>query len=360
MGGVSAQAACQRPPVLPSTSPDDGTWTTAQRQHATTIVTIGSQRGVPPRGWVIAVATAMQESGLRNLANSAVPRSLTLPHDGLGHDHDSVGVFQQRVSPPDGQGNWGSLEELMDPPTATDKFYTALLKVADWQKMRLTDAAQAVQKSGTPEAYQKWERPAEQLVAAIAGFGSISEIGGGAPQAPCGTAAIPPATVGPDGWVQPVHAFVGDRFGAPRPNGRRHAGVDLIAARNLPIRAAAAGVVTKVNCQSSTGTCDSDGNSKASGCGWYTEVTHALNVTYQGQTITSAVTRSCHMVTQPSVHIGQIVAAGDVLGFVGSSGGSSGPHLHWEVHLNPGSSVDSSNATDPEPWMVFVRSPLGQ
>jgi hypothetical protein len=84
------------------------------------------------------------------------------------------------------------------------------------------------------------------------------------------------------------------------------------------------------------------------------------NLTYNGARVTSVVTRYCHMDSQPSVHIGQQVEAGAVLGFVGSSGGSSGPHLHWELHLNPGESVDSADASNPEPWMIFVRAPLGQ
>lgn len=361
LGATSAAGACKTPPVAATARPATGTWSAVQKAHATTIVTIGSQRGVPPRGWVIAVATAMQESSLRNLANTAVPRSLTFPHDASGSDHDSVGLFQQRVSPPDGHGTWGNVDELMTPATAAGKFYTALLKIEHWQQMRLTDAAQQVQRSGTPQAYQKWERAAEALVASIVGVSDIGQIGGGPPQAPCGTAALPEGTVGPDGWIQPVNATVGDggRFGAPRPGGRLHAGVDLIAARGTPIRAAADGTVTKVRCQSSTGTCDSDGNSKATGCGWYAEVTHAVNLTYNGTSVTRVVTRYCHMDSQPHVHLGQAVQAGTVLGFVGSSGGSSGPHLHWEVHLNPGESVESADATNPETWMIFVRAPLG-
>jgi murein DD-endopeptidase MepM/ murein hydrolase activator NlpD len=359
--GTSANAACKAPPVaVTAAAPTADDWNAAQKAHATTIVSVGSQRGIPPRGWVIAVATAIQESSLRNLANTSIPRSQTLPHDAVGSDHDSVGLFQQRVSPPDGQGTWGSVNELMIPATATGKFYTALLKVENWRQMRLTDAAQQVQRSGTPQAYQKWERAAEALVASIAGVGDIGQIGGGPPQAPCGTAALPSETVGPDGWVQPVTARVGDRFGAPRPGGRLHAGVDLIAARGTPIRAAAAGIITKVRCQSSTGTCDSDGNPKATGCGWYVEVTHAVNLTYNGVRVTRVISRYCHMNSQPSVEIGQRVEAGAVLGFVGSSGGSSGPHLHWEVHLNPGESADSSDATNPEPWMIFVHAPLGR
>jgi murein DD-endopeptidase MepM/ murein hydrolase activator NlpD len=352
LGAQTAQAFCQ--PAPQQSQPSDTTWTEVQRQHATTIVATGSQRGIPPRGWVIALATAMQESSLHNLANSSVAASLHLPHDGTGKDHDSVGLFQQRPNPPDGQGSWGTVAELMDPATSAGKFYGALLKVEDWQTMQLTVAAQHVQRSGTPLAYQKWEHAAELLAASIAGVPDIGQIGGGPPHAPCGTEGIPPGTVGPDGWIQPVHAPVGDKFGAPRPNNRTHAGVDLIASRNTPIRAIAAGTVTKILCQSSTGTCDSDGSSQATGCGWYTEVTHPVSVSYQGNPITSVVSRYCHLASHPAVQIGQTLAAGDVLGYVGSSGGSSGPHLHFEIHVRREALSTEREAYEPVDPVAFL------
>jgi hypothetical protein len=85
---------------------------------------------VPPRGWVIAIATALQESYLRNLG-----------HLGPGNDHDSLGLFQQRPS----QG-WGTPEQIMNPEYASRRFYEKLLQVPDWQAVALTEAAQAVQR----------------------------------------------------------------------------------------------------------------------------------------------------------------------------------------------------------------------
>ena len=86
------------------------------------IIKVGQDLKVPPRGWVIAVATALQESRLQNL-----------PHLGPVNDHDSIGVFQQRPS----QG-WGTLEQLADPAYQSRKFYEKLLTVAGWQTMSLT------------------------------------------------------------------------------------------------------------------------------------------------------------------------------------------------------------------------------
>lgn len=103
---------------------------------------------VPARGQIVALATALQESGLRNLDYG---------------DRDSLGLFQQRPS----QG-WGTATEIRDPVHASTKFYEALLKVSGWQSMTVTQAAQAVQKSGYPEAYAKWEPLVTALQKAIA------------------------------------------------------------------------------------------------------------------------------------------------------------------------------------------------
>ncbi|MFG1955051.1 M23 family metallopeptidase [Micromonospora sp. NPDC048830] len=345
-GLAQAEAAACEVPSLPGPSPipGAGAWGSAETTNAATIVAVGRQRQVPPRGYVIALATAMQESTLRNLANATVPESLTLPHEGVGRDHDSVGLFQQRPG-------WGSVRERMTPTYAAGKFYEALLRVDGWQRMRLTDAAQAVQRSGYPEEYQKWEDDAEQLAARVLGLPNIGDIGGGAPTAPCGTDDLGPVPVGPGGWVQPIRATIVSPFG--QRGGRLHAGVDMSKAdvRGDAIRAASTGVVEQVKCDWYT-TCDRDGNTSQRGCGWYVDIRHPGDI----------VTRYCHMIQRPEVSIGQRVTAGTVIGFVGNSGGSSGPHLHFEVHLNvpPGPyHANGGNAVDPEPWMRARGVPLG-
>ncbi|GAA3796733.1 C40 family peptidase [Streptomyces phyllanthi] len=119
-----------------------------QIPNAKTIVAAGIAMKVPTRGQIVALATALQESRLRNLAYG---------------DRDSLGLFQQRPS----QG-WGTAEQVRDPVYASRKFYKALLKVDGWQQMTITQAAQAVQKSGYPGAYAKWENIARALQKAIA------------------------------------------------------------------------------------------------------------------------------------------------------------------------------------------------
>ena len=346
-GQMQAEAAACGTLPDPNASPAPATddWNIVQVAHAAAIVSTGQRKTVPPGGFVIALAVAMQESTLRNLANANVPESLTLPHDGVGQDHDSVGLFQQRPG-------WGSVRDRMTPSYAAGKFYDKLLTVEGWQRMRLTDAAQAVQISGYPEAYQQWETAAEQLAAHVLGLPDIEAIGGGDPTAPCGVNDLGPVPVGPGGWVQPVRAGIVSPYGMR--GGRLHAGVDLGGPdiRGKAIRAAATGVVEQMMCDSSIGTCDRDGSPSVAGCGWYVDLRHADDV----------VTRYCHMIRKPEVRIGQTVQAGAVIGFVGSSGNSSGPHLHFEVHLNvpPGPyNANGGNAVNPEPFMRAQGAPLG-
>ena len=110
------------------------------------VIAAGLQMKIPERGIIIGLATAMQESGLRNLANPNVPESLTFPSEGKGHDQQSVGIFQQ-------QPWWGTIRDLMTPRIAALKFFAALLKVGGWQQMAPTVAAQAVQQSAFPDAF---------------------------------------------------------------------------------------------------------------------------------------------------------------------------------------------------------------
>ena len=98
----------------------------------------------------IALATAFQESKLRNIDYG---------------DRDSVGLFQQRPS----QG-WGSPEQLMDPDFATNAFYDELVEVDGYEELRITEAAQRVQRSGYPEAYEEHAEGARALASALTGW----------------------------------------------------------------------------------------------------------------------------------------------------------------------------------------------
>jgi hypothetical protein len=120
---------------------------TEQAANAGTIAGVARARGLPDRAIVIALATAQQESRLRNLDYG---------------DRDSLGLFQQRPS----QG-WGTEAQVQDPVYAAGIFYDRLVTVPGWDTGRLTDVAQTVQRSGYPEAYQQWEPMAAELTAAF-------------------------------------------------------------------------------------------------------------------------------------------------------------------------------------------------
>jgi hypothetical protein len=124
-------------------------FTPEQAVNAATITAVGTGRGLPQRAVAIALATALQESGLRNISHG---------------DRDSLGLFQQRPS----QG-WGTPKEILEPTYAAGEFYKHLVKVRGYQDLPLTVAAQRVQRSGYPEAYAKHEPDAELLAAALTG-----------------------------------------------------------------------------------------------------------------------------------------------------------------------------------------------
>jgi murein DD-endopeptidase MepM/ murein hydrolase activator NlpD len=295
----------------------------AQTKNAATIIAVGQRMKIPPRGWVIAIATALQESNLNNYGNL-----------GTRNDHDSLGLFQQRPS----QG-WGTPEQIMNPEYAATKFYEHLLKTAGWQTQPLTVAAQKVQASRYPDAYAKHEVRAASIVnnlahgAALAA-GSLTDL-----------RCTFPGEISASGWTVPVKALIVSGFRTPeRPN---HYGVDLSVPKGTDVHAASAGVVVTAMCNASTGNCDVDGSPAVAGCGWYVDILHAGKV----------ITRYCHMVRRPDVTVGQTVTAGQVIGHSGSSGNSSGPHLHFEVHRNG----DDSNqgAINPVDFMKSAGAPLG-
>jgi murein DD-endopeptidase MepM/ murein hydrolase activator NlpD len=298
----------------------------AQIRNAAVIINVGSDLKMPPRAWVIAVATAMQESRLTNLGNL-----------GSRNDHDSLGLFQQRPS-----SGWGTPAQVTDPVYASTKFYEKLKTIPGWETMPLTEAAQKVQVSAYPDAYAKHEPVATQIVNDLAD-GAAGAVGSSISMV-CASAG----QIAASGWTIPLKSVVGSGFRtASRPT---HQGVDLIVGRYTPIGAAASGIVSKVKCDedhSGRQTCNVDGYPGKGGCGWMVEIQHAGNI----------MTRYCHMVQRPFVKEGQEVTAGEIIGRVGTSGNSSGPHLHFEVHLNNDRS--SAGAIDPVPFMRQQGAPLG-
>ena len=118
--------------------------------------------------------------------------------------------------------------------------------------------------------------------------------------------------------LAPVSGFFSDGFGWRRDpiDGSRefHKGVDIVAPTGTPVRAAADGLVTAAG--------------RMSGYGTMIHLAHGYGLG----------TRYGHL-SRVVVAPGQRVKRGDVIGYVGSTGRSTGPHLHYEV-FRTGNQVD--------------------
>ncbi|SDQ71196.1 hypothetical protein SAMN05428996_2501 [Quadrisphaera sp. DSM 44207] len=121
-----------------------------QAGNAALITAVAQQRGLPARAATIALATAVQESKLRNIAYG---------------DRDSLGLFQQRPS----QG-WGTPEQVQDPLHSTGAFYDVLVQVDGYEDLPITDVAQRVQRSGFPLAYADHEPEGRAYASALTGY----------------------------------------------------------------------------------------------------------------------------------------------------------------------------------------------
>jgi cell wall-associated NlpC family hydrolase len=145
-----------------------GRLSTAQQSTVSLIITIGKQRNLPALAWQVAIQAGMQESGLRNLDFG---------------DRDSLGIFQMRPS----QG-WGTVAQVTNPAYEVNKFFTVLTAIPGWQRDRPGTAAQAVERSAFPLAYDNWEAMAAFLVQHVGQVADPTGCGGG------DGSALPPPT----------------------------------------------------------------------------------------------------------------------------------------------------------------------
>ena len=176
--------ASPRPPTCVTSGPVGGL-SDAQAQNARVIVALATQRG-GERAAFIAIMVALAESNIRILANPNDPSGAVYPNQGVGYDHDSLGIFQQR--PP-----WGTAAQRMSATESTHLFLDALLKLDGWESMAPWYAAQMVQRSaftGVPSAinggstivgenYQRQAERAAGIVAAIKGGEVAFDCAGG-------------------------------------------------------------------------------------------------------------------------------------------------------------------------------------
>ena len=301
----------------------------AQLTHAAMIITIGGRtRGVGRDGVIVALMAALTESTLRMLSNtSAYPESGTYPNDGNGGDHDSLGLFQMRPS-----AGWGSVAELMDPSYQVRAFFggptgpnhgspRGLLDIPGWQQMPKGAAAQAVEVSAYPSRYANFEPVAETILSALTRERPHSDRSPVVPETGHVVFPLPAGTwVRTSGFGMRVHPITGDRT--------LHTGVDFAAPAGTPIFAAADGRVAFAG--------------PATGYGNLILIEHTVD----GQRVTTGY---AHMATG-GIHVAvdDPVTAGQHIADVGSTGYSTGPHLHFEVR--PGGMHGAP--VDPEPWLA--------
>ncbi|WMI33434.1 tape measure protein [Streptomyces phage Kenrey] len=239
-----------------------------QMKNAATIIGVGKGMGATTSDLVVSIMTAMQESTLRNLRYG---------------DRDSLGLFQQRPS----QG-WGTPEQILNPSYAARKFFEGLLAMKGRHKLSLTQQAQAVQRSAFPDAYAKWQAMAQQVVAAT-GFQPFGGVGSGKKQRPVSSA---------------VGRSYANHSNLPR-------GTDFNSPVGTPVRSAMNGIVTT--------------SKDLRGPGGYYSYGKYIVIEGGGEKTVYA-----HL-SDRNVGAGRQVRAGQLIGYTGNTGNSTGPHLHFET-----------------------------
>lgn len=269
---------------------------------------------------IVGIATAQQESGIRNLTHG---------------DRDSLGMFQQRAS-------WGTAAQREDPSYSSAKFLTRLETVAGWQQMPVAVAAQTVQVSAFPDAYAKWEglaratvtalwdsSPALPLPSTVTDPGQAASAGSPSGATSTATTCIGGGLTVSGNAVNPLGTqkyTIANGFGpraAPTEGASTfHEGDDMAAPCGTPIYAAMAGTVVHAGIYGTGGNVVILDN----GSGVQTYYMHQPDV------------------NGIVVHVGDTVKVGQLIGHIGSTGVSTGCHLHFGVTVNQA-------FVDPQPFM---------
>lgn len=176
---------------------------TSGNKYADAIIREGRRRRITDRGIKIALATALVESNMKMYANPNDPASMKFPHDAVGYDHDSVGLFQQRNN-----GAWGTTADRMDPARSAGMFYDKL-DDADYNSGDPGAHAQRVQVSAFPDRYNTKMGQAQSFlnrynaktskVTAMADGGILGHARGA--QIQDGSSAVLWAEAGPEAYI---------------------------------------------------------------------------------------------------------------------------------------------------------------
>lgn len=294
----------------------------------------------------IGLITVLVESQVNNYANSSVPESLDIEHDRVGSDHDSVGLVQQRPSMgwgdmPGSTWNGGDrvavVQRLMDPQWSAYAFYRALNRYDGWETGTPGPYAQDVQGSAHPHRYQQRVSEADSMLDAFFAdtdastppepFSAATSGEGGDESADdewVGCDGTPDGDVvaGLDGWVNPHPAgVITSGFRTPiRPT---HKGLDVAepgAMCGAPLYAAQEGTVVFSGMEPWGA--------------WMLVIDHGDGLK----------TGYAHMQQRPNVNVGDRIEAGHNFGTEGTTGRSTGCHLHLEISVN-------GNFIDPVPFL---------
>lgn len=313
----SAQAACNPAGgagvvVDPATVPQGSVagYSGEQLVNAAYVLRAGADLGLGVRDQTIGVMTAMGESSLRviDYGDTAGP--------------DSRGLFQQRDN-----GAWGSYADRMDPYISSTNFFRAMMRLNGRDTLAPTIVAHRTQHNADPYHYEKYWDPAVAVVEALTGASTGLTPGNGSNV--CTGVPGVPGTVNPDGWAQPaagpLTSKYGMRFHPIHHEWRLHAGIDLDGGGcNGPVWAVNDGVVTFAG--------------PMSGYGNMIEIDHGGGLR----------TRYAHMFANGVLaKVGDHVTGGQNIALVGTTGASTGCHLHFEVYLN-------GQTTDPAAYLAAV------
>lgn len=287
-----------------------------QLVNAAHIMLAGTDLGLSARDLTIGVMTAMGESSL-----------VVLDHgDDVGPD--SRGLFQQRDN-----GAWGTYEDRMDPHTSATMFFEALQEVRGRDTLMPTVAAHTVQRNADPYHYAPFWEPAGEVVQAIGDVDADLTAGGHVDI--CNEPPERSRDISHDGWAQPAAGPITSPFGyridpVTGTYDMHHNGTDLGGGGDGgAIWAAQDGTII-------------DAYTDPVGA-WVIDIDHGGGL----------MTRYKHMwASGVLVTAGDEVSAGDQIGMVGSSGWSTGPHLHFEIHVD-------GVPVNPEQYLTDVGVNLG-
>lgn len=303
--------------IDPNTVPDTiiAGYNHEQLVNAAHVIQAGKDLGLNVRDQTIGVMTAMGESSLRvvDYGDAAGP--------------DSRGLFQQRDN-----GAWGSYDDRMDPYISSTNFFKAMMQIQDRESLEPTIVAHQTQGNLDPYHYTPFWGPAVEVVESLSGTSTGLNPGNPNPGGEC--ASDVPGVVSASGWAAPgagpITSPYGGRIHPIYGDYRFHSGTDLAAGGcDGPIWAAQDGVVTFRGF-------DDAGNG-------------TITVDHGG----GVQTKYLHMYESGLLaNVGDKVTAGQQIAATGSSGQSTGCHLHFMV-------IVDGETVDPEAYLAEVGITLG-